>query len=178
VDLALPGRPAGNVAVARTDELERAIERAMKLLTIRARSRRELADRLIGMGFGPLVVDKVDRRLVELGLVDDNEFALQRVRHLLAKGRSTGATRVDLESHGLPTELIESYIQQAGGAPGDLERAVAVARKRLVICRHFPAVKAFQRVVRYLCAQGYEPEVAEEACRRALGDAGPVGADD
>jgi regulatory protein len=176
VELAFPGRrhPAGG----RTDDLQAALERALKLLAIRARSRRELADRLMGMGFGPLVVDKVDCRLAELGLVNDDEFALQRVHHLLAKGRSAGATRVDLESHGLSDELIESCMEQLGGERSDLSRAIAVARRRLLTCGHLPAEKAFQRVARYLCSQGYDPEVAEEACRHVLPEAGPGDADD
>jgi regulatory protein len=149
------------------------MERAMKLLAIRARSRRELVDRLLGMGFGPLVVDKVDRRLAELGLVDDTEFALQRVRHLLSKGRSAGATRIDLVANGLSEELIDSSLNELAVRENDLERAVALARKRMLTCRHLPDEKAFQRVARYLCSKGYDPEVAEDACRQAFGDPGP-----
>lgn len=150
------------------------MERAMKLLAVRARSRRELSDRLVSMGFAPVAVAKVDVRLAELGLVDDVEFALERVRHLLSRGRSAGAMRLDLASRGVAEEVIDSSIDVLARDGSDRERAVALAQRRAETCAHLPTDKAFGRVARYLCSQGYGPEVAEEACRvvfdRVAGD--------
>lgn len=144
----------------------------MKLLAVRARSRRELSDRLLSMGFAPVAVEKVDVRLVELGLVDDVEFALERVRHLLSRGRSASAMKRDLASRGVAEEVIDSSIDVLEDAGGDRERAVALARRRAETCGHMPAEKAFGRVARYLCSQGYEAEVAEEVCREVFEDWG------
>jgi regulatory protein len=150
------------------EEYDEALERAMKLLAVRARSRRELSDRLLGLGFGPVAVEKVDVRLAELGLVDDVEYALERVRHLLSRGRSAGAMRQDLASRGVAEEVIDSSLGSVRSEGADRERAVALAQRRAVACRDLPADKAFARVARYLCSKGYGPELAQDACREVF----------
>jgi regulatory protein len=150
------------------DDFQPALERAMKLLAVRARSRRELSERLLSLGFGPVAVEKVDFRLAELGLVDDVEYALERVRHLLSRGRSVGAMKQDLASRGVAEEVIDSSFGSFHSEGADRDRAVALAQRRAAACGNLPADKAFARVARYLCSKGYGPEVAEDACRQVF----------
>ena len=155
------------------DEFDRALERAMKLLAVRSRSRRELADRLLGMGFGPVAVEKVDRRLAALGLVDDTEFALERVRHLLARGRSLRAAHLDLSGHGIGDDVIEFAVAEVDADQPELSRAVAIANARARRSLGETPRKTYARVARYLSAQGFDPETVEEACREVFGDIEP-----
>lgn len=150
-----------------------AMERAARLLAVRARSRRELCDRLLGAGYSPSAVEAVERRLTELGLIDDTEFALQRVRHLFSRGTPAGAARADLRGRGVPDEVIESALAELEPQQGDEHlQALALAQKRAASCSDLPAGKAFARVARYLCSRGYGPEVAAGACRSVFGQPG------
>lgn len=144
---------------------DKALDRAMKLLSVRARSRRELSDRILRWGYSHSTAEYVECRLTELGLVDDSEFALERVAHLLSGNGSFGLARRDLQRSGISEEAIDCALAEFEQGESEQERAVAIAYKRAASCRHLPDNKAFQRVARYLCSQGYGPDVAFEACR-------------
>lgn len=168
MDFALPH--AGFPAASGNDEFQRAFERAVKLLGIRARSRRELSDRLLSMGFGPVTVERVDERLASLGLVDDREYALERVRHLLSRGRSSRAARDDLAARGITEEQIGSSVDELAPEGDDAERAVALARRRAAGIAGLDPATAYRRVARYLGAQGYDAETVQEACWEVFGE--------
>ncbi|MGQ0678725.1 MAG: regulatory protein RecX [Actinomycetota bacterium] len=153
-----------------TEDVDRAMERAMKMLTFRARSRREVSDRLLSLGFNHGTVGVVDLRLVELGWVNDVEYALERVRHLLAKGTASRAARIDLERLGLDQEAVRQALLELEAGGSESDRAKALAQNRAAGCAGLPADRAFQRVARYLCSKGYAPEVAAQACRSVFGD--------
>lgn len=146
-----------------------ALERALRLLAVRARSRRELSDRLGRLGYSHNTIDFVELRLVDLGLIDDTEFALERVRHLLSKGVSSRSARFDLQKCGLPPDAIEVAIAEFEAGDSEQERALALAVQRACSCKNLPTDRAFQRVARYLYSKGYGPEVAAEACRAVFG---------
>ena len=59
--------------------------RALGLLDQRARSRKELRDRLVAADFEPEVVDTVVDDLAGVGLVDDEAFAKEWVRQRHAR---------------------------------------------------------------------------------------------
>lgn len=147
----------------------KALERAMRLLAVRARSRRELVDRLKRMGYSHGTIGSVERRLTDLGLIDDTEFALERVRHLLAKGISTRSARFDLQKCGLPEDAIAVALLEFESGETEQERALAVAQQRASSCRNLPSDQAFQRVARYLYSKGYGSDVAAEACSSVFG---------
>src|ERR671917_342740 len=71
-----------------------AMNRALHFLGYRARSRREVRDRLRRYGYGPETVEGVVGRLVELGYLDDKEFARTATRE---KARRYGPRRVSAD---------------------------------------------------------------------------------
>lgn len=154
------------------EDLGKALERAMRLLAVRARSRRELSDRLARMGYSHDTIDLVEQRMVDLGLIDDAEFALERVRHLLSKGVSSRSARFDLQKCGLPADAIEVAIAEFESGDTEQDRARALALQRASSCKNMPTDRAFQRVSRYLYSKGYGSEVAAEACRSVFGPLG------
>ena len=62
-------------ALAAADERQRCRDAALRLFSYRARSRKELSDRLMRRGFGHEVVTETLTRLEETGMVDDAAFA-------------------------------------------------------------------------------------------------------
>lgn len=157
---------------------DRALSRAMKLLAVRGRSRHEVTKRLIGAGFTPAVVDAVELRLVELGLLDDSAFAQECARQALAAGKSRDWIRADLAQRGLSSSVIEETISVVGAEnDDDQERAFALARKRALSFGDLPPAKAYQRITRYLCQKGYGPELAGDVARRVIGDPDGWGSD-
>lgn len=147
---------------------DRAFDKALRLLTYRSRSRKELKDRLARAGFEPNVVSKVEARLYELGLLDDPGFARDFAEQALARGVSIHLVRHELENKGVAPDVVE--IALAEETWGDLERARGVARRRALTYADLPKATAFRRLAGYLAQKGYEEEVVAEVCYEVVGD--------
>jgi len=142
-------------------------ERALRLLSVRQRSRRELQDRLLRAGFEPEEVDGELERLTEVGLVDDRRFAREFADHQL-KVRLAGRRAVAsaLAGKGVDRATIEETL--AGCATDDAGAAEALARSRAGRLAGLPPETAFSRLVSFLVRRGHAPEVARRAAREVL----------
>lgn len=151
------------------DETGQAMDRAMRLLGHRARSRHEVAQRLRSAGFGEPAIEAADARLCELGLLDDEVFAREVCRSRSRAGWSSARIAHDLRHRGLADEVIAGSLgdlEHEGVSDGD--RALKLALSKARSCRSVAPEKALQRVVRHLYGKGYESEVAWDAARAAF----------
>lgn len=142
-------------------------ERALGLLAVRPRSRRELERRLLGARFEPKEVHDVLTRLERVRLVDDEAFARQYAEQRFG-ARKEGSRGVEqgLRAAGIAPALAASV---AEGAPDDEEeRAAELARSRVSRLRGVAPQKALSRLSSLLMRRGYSPEIARSAARKAL----------
>jgi regulatory protein len=143
-------------------------ERALGLLAVRPRSRRELEQRLTAAGFGADEVADVLGRLERVGLVDDADFARQLAeQQFVHKRAGRRAVTSALIAKGIAPDLIEAVVAEA---PDDEEaRAEELARSKALRMGSGDPAKAFNRLFGLLMRRGYAPQVARQAARRALG---------
>ncbi len=142
-------------------------ERALRLLSVRPRSRRELRDRLLRAGFEAAEVEGELERLESAGLVDDERFARELAAHQLSVRRSgRRAVAGHLAAKGVDRAVIAEVLAEAAG--GDEERARELARARADRLRGLPQDTAFARLVSFLVRRGHQPEDARRAAREAL----------
>jgi regulatory protein len=142
-------------------------ERALGLLAVRPRSRRELELRLLGAGFEEPEVAEVLGRLEAVGLVDDRAFARSLAEHAFGN-RLAGerSVRSALAGKGVAPEDVVTAIEEFGGT--EEERALQLARSRAGRLASLPPERAFARLVGLLARRGYPPSVARQAARHAL----------
>ena len=133
-----PNVPAWR-ATADEGDLKSGIERAGRLLAVRARSEHEIRTRLAEAGFGPAAVEGVIGRLVELSLIDDDAFARQWIADRSA--RKLTSPRVLLE------ELAARLFPK-------------VARR--------PLAEQGPRLVDMVVRRGYSYEAAEQGAKSVL----------
>jgi regulatory protein len=142
-------------------------DRALGLLAVRARSRRELERRLLQAGFDADEVGDVLVRLEQVGLVDDEAFAQQVAEHAFGVKRSgRRAVASALSAKGVAPDLIDLVIDRTAG--DDEARAFELARARASRLRSLEPAKAFGRLTSLLVRRGYGPETARTVARRAL----------
>ena len=93
-----------------------ALDAALRLLSYRGRSRREITDRLKRRGVSEELIEQTCERLVELGLLDDRRFAETLARDRIEFGRK-GAHRIrtELRRKGVAQPLIDHALAEAGG---------------------------------------------------------------
>jgi len=182
------GRRSGSRERATQPKLS-AKDRALGLLAVRWRSRRELQDRLRRAGYE---AEDIDRALTDLeasGLVDDERFARETVLHQ-SRRRMAGdrAIRTALRQKGVSPEVTERMLAEADAGPGGTaqERASALAEARAPRLAALEPEAAFRRLFGLLVRRGHAPGIARDAARRALSevmspsaldDGGPLGED-
>jgi regulatory protein len=143
-------------------------ERALGLLAVRPRSRRELERRLRQAGFEATEVEPELERLEAVGLIDDADFARQVVEHELGnRNAGTRAVRDRLREKGIDGATIERTLLEVPSAP-EAERALELARSRSRRLTSLTPEKAFGRLVPFLVRRGYSGAMAREAAAKAL----------
>ncbi len=142
-------------------------ERALGLLAVRPRARRELERRLLAAGFESEEVADVLVRLERVGLIDDVAFAKQLAEHqFTARRAGQRGVMSALLAKGIAPDLAGEVV---GAAPDDeQDRALELARARSARLAGVEPAKAFGRLTSLLVRRGYPPEVARFAARRAL----------
>jgi regulatory protein len=142
-------------------------ERALGLLAVRPRARRELERRLLAAGFDADEVADVLVRLERVGLIDDEAFAKQMAEYQFSSRRAgRRAVTSALLAKGIDPALAT---RAADVAPDDeQQRAEELARTRAGRLRGVEPAKAFSRLTSLLLRRGYAPDVARAAARAAL----------
>jgi regulatory protein len=138
-----------------------AMNRALRFLGYRARSEKELRERLRRYGYGEDTVGSVVGRLKELGYLDDEEFARLAVRE---KARRYGPRRVlgELRKSGVEAELAQGVVNEEFAGRSELEEASSAAARRY---NRGGSNAQARRVYGFLMRRGYSAEVCAEVAR-------------
>jgi regulatory protein len=142
-------------------------ERALRLLAVRPRARRELESRLRRAGFDTADVSSELDRLEDAGLLDDGAFARELADHLTVRGSARRAVAGALASKGVSRQTIEQTLAGLGG--DESIRALEVARERARRLTSLRPEVAYGRLVSFLARRGYDGGISREAARAALG---------
>lgn len=142
----------------------------LRLLTVRARTRAELAGQLAKRGYPDDVSDKVLDRLEQVGLVDDADFAEQWVRSRRANaGKGRRALIAELRTKGVDSEVIEAALadDEPGAERARAERLVADRLRREKLIDGEDA-KLARRLVGMLARRGYSQTMAFDVVKVAV----------
>jgi len=143
---------------------------ALRALSRRALSRREVAERLERKGFGAAAVRAEVARLAAAGLLDDAELARAVARAQLADGRGRRAVELTLRRRGVGRETAGEAL--AGIAEEDESGALAHALARAA--RKYPGFRRLpiqrRKVIRYLLARGFGVAAVGRALASGAGE--------
>ncbi len=142
-------------------------ERALGLLAVRQRSRRELERRLLQAGFEYSEVSDELTRLEAVGLIDDEAFSRAVAEHGFGgRKESRRVVAGKLAVAGVDPATARAVLDDLAG--DEQQRADDLASQRVTRLGGLPPDKAFQRLAGYLARRGYPPAIARAAARRAL----------
>lgn len=144
-----------------------AMSRALNALGYRARSAREMRERLRRAGYTGETVDEVLARLEELGYLDDEEFARDLAR---AEARKYGPRRIygDLRRAGIDEEAAREVIEEEFAKRSEPEAAREAARRRYNTMEGSDA--QVRRVYGFLMRRGYSASICAEVAREYRGE--------
>ena len=147
------------------------MDAALKYLTMKARTVREMEDHLDSLNYGEFEVYQVVERLKELGYLDDEKYAADFVSTRLAsKPLSRRKLQEQLYTHKLPRDMIDAAL---GAVTVQVEsaNALAVAEKFARQFEHLGPEERKMRTMRRLVGRGFEYEAARTALETVFGDA-------
>ncbi|QRK08365.1 regulatory protein RecX [Archangium violaceum] len=151
------------------EEVRRATDVCLRLLSARARSRHELLMALERKGFSEPVCEKALAQVEGWGYLDDERFARERAAVLLQRGRyGPRAVQQRLEAHGLSREAAREAVATASGeVEFDAEAAARQVLERRGLLGRKLEPKEAARAGRLLASRGFSSDVIQ----RVLGDA-------
>ncbi|MGQ9525197.1 MAG: regulatory protein RecX [Armatimonadota bacterium] len=117
--------------IAKAEAFRKAKEYALRLLSYRQRTRKEIQDKLRSRGYDDDTISAVLAQLAETGLVDDAAFAdawANWRRHSRPAGRTL--LKWELKAKGVPSEIVEDVLSRLG-PDQEREGALTAARHKL-----------------------------------------------
>jgi regulatory protein len=162
-------------SLAERDAPFRARDKALRLLELRDRCRREIEGRLRASGFDEAVIAATVRWLQDLDYVNDRRFAAHYAAERLRGGWGARRIRADLLRKGTEREAVEEALEAVDGesesGPAETDVIVALARKRFGVQFHTDPVTAKRRLSGFLARRGYDWDVIDKVAKIVGGEA-------
>lgn len=151
----------------RISSIEKAKEKALRLLDYRPRSRKEIERRLAKAGFEQEVVEETLKRLEDLGLIDDLQFARMWIKHRKALGK----TRIkwELRQKGVSNGVVEEALL-AVDPETEYQSAVEAARSRWARDNSPDERTRRRRLAAYLQRKGFGWDVINAVLNELSGE--------
>ncbi|MFL5679164.1 MAG: regulatory protein RecX [Chloroflexota bacterium] len=168
------------------EDPEVVLEAAARFLEARPRSIAEVRRRLGGAGYPPELIDGAVARLVELGMLDDAEFARLWVESRdRARPRGERALRQELAVKGIDRGVVDALLDERSEQDGAADRDAAAAarlleRQQRALSRESDPRRRRQKAYAVLARNGFDSETCGAAVRRwelAIGAANDADSD-
>ncbi|MBN2008677.1 RecX family transcriptional regulator [candidate division KSB1 bacterium] len=138
-------------------------DRAIRFLSFRDRSEKEIRDKLKTLKIDAAVIDWVMDELKRLKLVDDGRFATAFAKGKMAsKPMGEYLLRREMSAKGLSDKYIETAIEQINQEHDPYKLAMQLAEKQLKKQGHVDAVKAKKRVSDFLLRRGFNWDIIHD----------------
>jgi len=149
------------------DLQNKARQYALKLLSYRGRSEKELKERMTGKGFSDTLISSTIDRLRNLGFVNDVSLAESLKREATAnRFFSRSGTRRYMLNRGIPRDVIHTVCGQ--DREEDLQNAQRYIEKKFRLLKTFPPATVKRRLYAQLLRRGYSPETISTVLKNTL----------
>lgn len=146
-----------------SEKKRKAKQFTFNFLSFRARTEKEIRDRLKKKGFSKKITDEVISDLKRLDLVNDYQFALSWIGDRLDhKPRGEKLLRIELYRFGIKKELIEKALEEVYPKKNEKEIAKGLIEKRKKRYENLEERLAKKRMADYLLRRGFSYEVVKE----------------
>jgi regulatory protein len=161
---------------AAIDDLEVVLAAGLRFLEARSRSVAEVRRRLTDAGYRSELVEEAIGRLIEMGVLDDEQFARLWIESRdRARPRGERALRQELALKGVDRAIVDELLDERRGEGGDEALADSLAAERVLASHEAKLARVpdprlrRQRAYALLARNGFDPETASQAVRRVIG---------
>ncbi|MFU0574518.1 regulatory protein RecX [Gardnerella vaginalis] len=137
-------------------------EAALKLLDYAPRSVMDMRKRLKEKGYTEVAIDAVIRRLLELHLLDDNQYAQMVIRSCSVRLLGARATRMELQRKNVDPAAISQNVASAQNSGVFTEAAWELGRKTASRTRNLEPLVRRRRFFAAAARKGHDLNVINE----------------
>jgi regulatory protein len=149
------------------EEIKRAKDKAMRLLAVRSRTKKEIIARLRKSKFSQRSIEFVIEELERLQLLNDAEFAQLYVRsRMAARPVAANMLRLELKRKGVNEESVENSILEAFKDSSEEKVALLIAQKIKKQLKQADDVKKKKRVVDLLKRRGFTWDTVNDVLKQ------------
>ncbi len=138
---------------------DKAYQFALRYLTARPRTIREVNNLLSKKGFAPELIEHIIKRLIDQRLLDDRDFALSWI-DFRNQTRPTGQRllKIELKMHGVMPDVINEVVDN------NTQDELTLARQALAV-RFKKTNVEYQKALEFLVRRGFDYAIAREAVK-------------
>ena len=145
------------------EQLQKAKDAAYNYLSYRARSVKEVRDKLVQKEFAEEIIEQLVDDLQRQKLLNDREFARRFVEARLGRANGSRKLAQELRRKGIETEIIDEVLGEFAATLDSEERAVGLLGKQAWRYRGLERDKAKRRMLGFLARRGYDTQMARSA---------------
>lgn len=162
------------------DAFEKYYNHALRFLSYRPRSEKEIRDNLGKKKVDPQVIEKIIAKLKEQKFINDKEFARMWVESRMRfKQRSIKLIIIELKQKGVDQEIIEDLVmspkhpssseQAEFVIQSDLEQAKVLVDKKISKYKNLPKQEIYQKLGAFLARKGFDWSTIKKSIDEAIG---------
>lgn len=146
------------------------LNKALRFLSFRPRSEKEIADFLKRKQVDEINSRKIIDKLKEHKFLNDEEFVRWWVeQRTLITPRAFRVIKIELKQKGISKEIIEELGQNKESMlQTDLEMAIKLVRKRLPRYKNLQKKEVYQKLGRFLISKGFDYDTVKRSIDEAL----------
>jgi regulatory protein len=143
---------------------------ALRFLSYRIRSEKEVWDKLKEKQADPQVIEKIVSKLKDKKFINDENFARMWIENRSRfKPRSLRLIKLELKQKGIGGEIISKTIDDKGLMINDLEMAKELAERRIGKIKALPKQEIYEKLGRYLASKGFNWDTIKKSIDEVLG---------
>lgn len=138
----------------------------LKLLSIRARAKRELVDRLKEKKYTDGIIDSAVRDLSSVGLIDDKAFAHHWIARQIENNCGKMRMIFELRQKGIAENIISAEIESALNNYNETKAAETEAKKFTTIYKNAASDALARRLSGHLARKGFSEDIIQNILDR------------
>lgn len=149
-----------------SNEYEKIRNKALSLLSYRARSRKELEDKLKKKKYDSELINKCLDNLEKTGLINDNAFAKGWIKNRLSsKPKGKRILQRELEQKGINGNIIKDVMNETYETVDEVGLVKDLAERKWKSLSRLDFQKANQRLFSYLARRGFGYDIISKVMK-------------
>lgn len=153
--------------IVKTEEQKKANDYAIRILSYRSRSQKEINDKMKQKGYDGEVINETIRWLKEYNLINDTDFAKEYTK---AKAKKYGQSRIKMElaRKGVGEDIISDILNDELNYEKQYEAALEQAKKKIKAYKGEEKQAVYRKLGSYLQRRGFSYDIVSKILRELL----------